>query len=35
VEVTERKTKADWAVFIKAIADVWYKDAIKIKGIGV
>jgi len=30
VEVTERKTKADWAVFIKAIADVWYKDAIKI-----
>lgn len=30
LEVTERKTKADWAVFIKAIADDWYKDAIKI-----
>lgn len=30
VEVTEKKTKADWAVFIKQIADEWYKDAIKI-----
>ena len=30
VEVTERKTKADWAKFIKQIADDWYKDAPKI-----
>ena len=30
VEVTERKTKIDWAVFIKMIADVWYKNAKKI-----
>jgi hypothetical protein len=30
VEVTERRTKADWAVFIKQIADEWYKDARKI-----
>jgi DDE superfamily endonuclease len=30
VEVTERRTKADWAVFIKQIADDWYKDAVKI-----
>lgn len=30
VEVTERRTKADWAVFIKQIADKWYKDARKI-----
>lgn len=30
VEVTERKTKADWAKFIKQIADEWYKDAKKI-----
>jgi hypothetical protein len=30
VEVTERKTKTDWAKFIKQIADDWYKDAIKI-----
>lgn len=30
VEVTEKKTKADWAVFIKQIADEWYKDAEKI-----
>jgi hypothetical protein len=30
VEVTERRTKADWAVFIKQIADEWYRDAIKI-----
>jgi hypothetical protein len=30
VEVTERKTKTDWAKFIKQIADDWYKDAPKI-----
>lgn len=30
VEVTERKTKVDWARFIKKIADEWYKDAPKI-----
>ncbi len=30
VEVTERRTKADWAVFIKQIADEWYKGAKKI-----
>jgi len=30
VEVTERKTKNDWAKFIKKIADVWYKSAEKI-----
>ena len=30
VEVTERRTKADWAVFIKQIADEWYKDVKKI-----
>lgn len=30
VEVTERKTKADWARLIKRIADEWYKDAPKI-----
>lgn len=30
VEVTERKTKVDWAKFIKKIADEWYKDAPKI-----
>jgi len=30
VEVTERRTKADWAVFIKQIADEWYKEASKI-----
>jgi DDE superfamily endonuclease len=30
VEVTERKTKNDWAKFIKEIVDVWYKDAKKI-----
>ena len=30
VEVTERKTKVDWAKFIKRIADEWYKDAPKI-----
>jgi hypothetical protein len=30
VDVTERKTKVDWAEFIKKIADEWYKDAQKI-----
>ncbi len=30
VEVTERKTKTDWARFIRQIADEWYKDARKI-----
>jgi hypothetical protein len=30
VEVTERKTKKDWANFIRQIADDWYKDALKI-----
>jgi transposase len=30
VEVTERKTKVDWAKFVKQIADDWYKDAPKI-----
>ena len=30
VEVTERKTKTDWAKFIKQIADDYYKDAPKI-----
>jgi hypothetical protein len=30
VEVTERKTRIDWAEFIKKIADEWYKDAEKI-----
>jgi hypothetical protein len=30
VDVTERKTKVDWAGFIKKIADEWYKDAEKI-----
>lgn len=30
VEVTERKTKNDWARFIRDIADVWYRDAKKI-----
>jgi transposase len=30
VEVTERKTKNDWAKFIKKIADVWYRGAEKI-----
>jgi len=31
VEVTGRKTKVDWAGFIKQIADDWYKDAPKIR----
>jgi hypothetical protein len=30
VKVTETKTKTDWAVFIKQIADEWYKEATKI-----
>jgi transposase len=30
IEVTEKKTKADWARFIKKIADQWFKDAPKI-----
>ncbi len=30
VEVTERRTKIDWAMFIKKIADEWYKKAEKI-----
>jgi ribosomal protein S13 len=30
VEVTERKTKTDWAKFIKQIVDDWYKDSPKI-----
>jgi len=30
VKVTERKTKIDWAEFIKSIADEWYNDAEKI-----
>jgi len=30
VEVTERKTKVDWAVFVKRIADEWYGGASKI-----
>lgn len=30
VEVTEHKTKKDWAIFIKRIADELYPDAIKI-----
>lgn len=30
VEVTERKTKNDWAKFIRDIADVWYPDVKKI-----
>lgn len=30
VEITERKTKVDWARFIKQIADEWYRDATKI-----
>lgn len=30
VEVTERKTKTDWAKFIKQVADDWYPEATKI-----
>ena len=31
VKVTQRKTKSDWAVFIKEIADAYYPDAKKIR----
>jgi hypothetical protein len=31
VKVTERKTKTDWAVFIKEIADIHYPTVKKIK----
>jgi hypothetical protein len=31
VEVTERKTKKDWAKFVKKIADEYYPDAPKIR----
>ena len=31
VEVTEFKTKKDWAMFVKRIADNWYPKAKKIK----
>ncbi len=31
VKVTEHKTKTDWAIFIKEIADNYYADAIKIR----
>lgn len=30
VEITEKKTKVDWARFVKQIADEWYKEASKI-----
>jgi len=30
VEVTEFKTKKDWAIFVKRVADEWYSDAKKI-----
>lgn len=30
VEATEKRTKKDWAMFVKNIADVYYKDAEKI-----
>ena len=30
VEITERRTKKDWAMFVKNISDVYYKDADKI-----
>ncbi len=30
ISITEKKTKIDWAIFIKQIADEWYKDAVKI-----
>ena len=30
IEITERKTKKDWALFIKSIADDYYKDAKKV-----
>lgn len=31
IEITERKTKVDWAKHIKRIADEWYKTAPKIR----
>jgi hypothetical protein len=31
VEVKSTKTKKDWALFVKELADVHYRDAIKIK----
>lgn len=31
VEITERKTKKDWAAFIRYIADVLYAKAVKIR----
>lgn len=31
VKVTERRTKVDWAILIKEIADIHYKDAVKIR----
>lgn len=31
VEVKKTKTKTDWALFIKQLADFHYKDAVKIK----
>ena len=30
VKITERKTKIDWAIFMKAISDEYYKDAERI-----
>ncbi len=30
VEITEARTKKDWAMFVKNISDVYYKDADKI-----
>ncbi len=30
VEITDKRTKKDWAMFIKNISDVYYKDADKI-----
>ena len=30
IEITERKTKADWAMFVKRIADEWFKETEKI-----
>jgi hypothetical protein len=31
VKVTQRRTKVDWAILIKEIADIHYKDAVKIR----
>ena len=30
IQITERKTKKDWAIFVKSIADNYYKEAEKI-----